>query len=278
MPLDNLVKEVQRKIGRNIILFQQLERLLKYVVANGNFSGYSSELEGVISSKNAAVSKQTMGQLVAQFVETSNPSKTDNPVVVDDIEEPHFSFDFSIDCGETYYTEKKDSLEKLVRDRNQLVHHLLPELDMASISSCKKIEERLDEQCEKIRLEIHNVESVVKALSDGRQMLSNFFRSSQGEKYLLISLLRQHPLVVLLAEIAQQSNRNDGWTVMNHAAQLLKQRAPKELVLLRKGTEHKSLKALMLKTGMFEFSEEITPSGGKRVLYKLKDSCESVYA
>ena len=51
MSLDDLVKEVQRKNGRNISLFQKLEHLLKYIVANGRFSSYSSELESIVTIK-----------------------------------------------------------------------------------------------------------------------------------------------------------------------------------------------------------------------------------
>jgi hypothetical protein len=35
MPLKDLVADVLRKIGRNMMLFQQLEHLLKFIVANG---------------------------------------------------------------------------------------------------------------------------------------------------------------------------------------------------------------------------------------------------
>mgnify|MGYP003625409837 CR=1 len=47
MQLKDLVADVLRKIGRNMMLFQQLEHLLKFIVANGNLSGYSSELEDI---------------------------------------------------------------------------------------------------------------------------------------------------------------------------------------------------------------------------------------
>ena len=77
MSLEDLVREIQRKIGRNILLFQQLEYFLKYVVANRQFSGYSSDLEKIIASRRESVNKQTMGQLVGQFVESNNPTRDD---------------------------------------------------------------------------------------------------------------------------------------------------------------------------------------------------------
>ena len=73
--IDDLFGEVQRKIGRNILLFQQLEYLLKYIVANGQYSGYFSELEVVLAKRGETVNKQTMGQLIGQFVEYNNPAR-----------------------------------------------------------------------------------------------------------------------------------------------------------------------------------------------------------
>jgi hypothetical protein len=47
MSLKDNVDEVLRKIGRNMILFQQLEQLLKFVVANGSLSGFTSQLADI---------------------------------------------------------------------------------------------------------------------------------------------------------------------------------------------------------------------------------------
>jgi len=278
MSLDDLVREVQRKIGRNILLFQQLEYLLKYVVANGQFSGYSSELESIIATKRSSVNKQTMGQLVGQFVESSNPTRNDDSTEPGEIKEPHFSFDFRIETDENSYKEKKETLSRLVLERNKLVHHLLPELDLQSFESCKKVEKNLDEQADKVRTEIKNFQSMAQCLSGARKKISDYLCSDEGKKVYLLSFLRQDRLVILLAEIANQVVREDGWTLMNIAGTLVKQHAPDELALLHKGTEHRSLKSLMLKTEMFEFNEEKTNKGGIRVLYKLKDGYELSYA
>lgn len=278
MSLDDLVREVQRKIGRNILLFQQLEYLLKYIVANARFSGYSSELEGIISARKESVNKQTMGQLVGQFVENSNPQKNDFSNEPDELKEPHLSFDFRIESDEESYKEKKESLSRLVFERNKLVHNLLPELNPESFESCQKVERDLDKQADKVRIEIKNVQSLAKCLSDGRKKIADYLGSEKGKKEYLLSFLRQDRLVILLAEIATQVVREDGWVLMNTAGLLVKQHAPDELALLHKGTEHKSLKSLMLKTEMFEFKEEKTKKGGTRVLYKLKDGYELSYA
>jgi len=36
--------EVFRKIGRNLLNFQKIEQMLKYLIANGRMSGYMSDI------------------------------------------------------------------------------------------------------------------------------------------------------------------------------------------------------------------------------------------
>jgi hypothetical protein len=48
---EELVNDVLQKVGRNVVLFQQLEQLLKFVVANGNLSGFASELSALKRSR-----------------------------------------------------------------------------------------------------------------------------------------------------------------------------------------------------------------------------------
>ena len=72
MTLEITLNEVLKKIGRNVMLFQELEHLLKYLVANSSISGYVSELMSQEKKRKDAISKQTMGQLIGQYNEISN--------------------------------------------------------------------------------------------------------------------------------------------------------------------------------------------------------------
>ena len=108
MSLEEIATEVQTKIGRNIILFQQLEYLLKLIVANGKFSGYISELENIISERRASVNTQTMGQLVGQFVENNNPTKDNDSDEPDKLKELYISLDFKVDMDENTYKEQEE--------------------------------------------------------------------------------------------------------------------------------------------------------------------------
>lgn len=277
MSLEELVKEIQRKIGRNLMRYQQLEQVLKYVVANAQFSGYVSELKQNISNKKESVKKQTMGKLIGQFVERTDPAFPENSNEYLDRNEAHLAFDFKSVIDDKHYLATKERLSSLVSERNNLVHHLFPDLDLNSFDSCKKYDTKLDIEGDKVRIEFENTQRIAKSLHDMKNKMAQYLMSEEGEKAFMLSFLRQKRLVVLLADIAAQTKRDDGWTVMSSAAQLIKQHASYELASLHKGIEYKSLKSLMLKTEMFDFAEEPTKKGGVRVLYRLKESYEVLH-
>ena len=273
---EEFVDDVLRKVGRNVVLFQQLEHLLKFVVANGNLSGFASELMNLKKQKVEKVSKQTMGALVGQYVENSNPvsdTPSNEPEVLD---EPYLSFSFNIECDSDYYESKKEALAQLVSERNDLIHHLLPRFDMKSVESCETLGKELDVQSESIRLEIKNLQATAKALNDGRKEMADYLKSEEGRKELELSFIRQSRLVLILGDIATQMTREDGWVLISNAGHLIKDHAPEELEQMKKMHGYSSLKKLIQASEIFDVQEEITPKGGTRILYRLKDGWEVV--
>lgn len=272
MSLADHVNEVHRKIGRNMMLFQEFEYLLKFILANGSFSGFISELKAIKTEKAARINKQTMGQLVGQYVENTHPDfeyKSDAP---EELKEPHFSFNFQIECDPSNYEAKKEALAEIVLERNELVHHLLPSFDAASVQSCEDVGKKLDEQSEKIRQEICEMKLILESFREGRKALVDFLASEESTAYFRLNILQQSKLVALLSEISVKKQRSDGWTVMEVARRLVIQEAPEELGRLKEKYGHKTLKSLILASEMFDVNEEATAKGGARVLYRLKSS------
>jgi hypothetical protein len=270
--------EILRKIGRNIILFQQLEQLLKYLCVNEDISGFASQLQNLTEQRNASIHKQTMGQLVGQYINSVNPEPKELPAEPEEIEEAYVAFKFRIDCDAVYFEKKKEALANLVSERNNLVHHLLPKFDLSNPESCKTIGIKLDDQSERIRDQINDLRANVKALNDGKKELSKFLASEEGKRQFELSFLQQSRLVVLLGEIAVQTARPDGWALMSVAGQLIRQHAPEEIALLKERYGHKSLKSLILETELFDLHEETTEKGGIRVLYRLKSGWQLSHA
>jgi len=269
MNIENTVNEVLTKVGRNMMLFQQLEHLLKFIIINGSISGYASELHSNVEQRASIVQKQSMGQLVGQYIETTNPDSHEASNEPEELQEAFFSFKFNIGCDSVYYDSKKEALAKLVSERNDLVHHLLPKFNSNSIESCIKIGNQLDDQADYVRHEIADLKAIVYTLQEGRKKLAEFINSDEGKKEFELSWLRQSRLVLLLGDIAIQTSRNDGWALLSIAGQLVNQHAPEEIAVLKERYGHKSLKALILATEIFDLYEEPTKKG-LRLLYKLK--------
>ena len=263
MSLDELVDEVCKKIGRNVLLFQQLEYFLKYIVANGSISGYSSKIKEKQAQHVSCVKKKTMGSLVGQYVEHINPDFK-KPTEPEALTEPFLSINIHLEPNQGFYETKKEDLAKLVDERNQLVHNMLPEFNKTSEESCSTLIEKLDKQCEKLRSEIKQIESIAMAFKEARKKMAAYLNSEEGIKQFKLSFINH-----LLGDLADQIKRPDGWASVQRADQILRQRVPEELAVLKKEYGY-SLENIIHETGLFDINEEDTAKGGTRILYRLK--------
>ena len=274
MELKKAKNEVLRKIGRNMLLFQQMEGMLKYLVAHGRFSGYASELKTKHENHIVTVRKQTMGQLVGQFLENTYSKCEKNSEEQIELKEAFFSFSFSVETDAANYETQKQAMASIVADRNELTHHLLPRFNPNSTESCLEIDQYLDRQREKLLPQWDMLKRIADALREGRKIHGEFLGSDEGKKQFQLSWLRQSTLVILLADISTQMARSDGRTLLNIAGELIRKHAPEERVCLKEKYGHKTLKELIIATELFEIFEEPTDKGGIRVLYRLKSDRE----
>lgn len=262
--------EVLRKIGRNMLLFQQVEHMLKYLIANGQVSGNIGEIKANKEQRTEMVHKQTMGMLPGQYLDEIHLGRDENTENQEELREAYLSFSFKVECDSDYYETRKQSLASIVDDRNDLIHHLLPKFNPDSIASCMEIDQYLDQQREKLLPEFELLKTMVENLQEGMKILAAFLKSEEGKEFFVSSLPRKSPVVRLLDDIAAQKARPDGWVSLSTAGQVIKQHAPDEISALHEKYGHKTLKGLVLATELFDLCEESTDRGGIRVLYRLK--------
>lgn len=262
--------EVFRKIGRNLLNFQKIELMLKHLIANGRISGYMSEITENQQRRVATVHKQTMGNLVGQFIENTFTSLENSTEPTTERKEPYLSFSFNVEADADFYESKKQALKSLVDDRNDLIHHLLPRFNPDSIESCLEIDKYLDQQRERLIPEYDHLKSLIDNCEEIKKVHIDFLNSEEGIKQLELSFLQQSPLVALLLNISIQHPRTDGWTLLNVAGQQIQLILPEEMGQLKSKYGYKTLKELMLASEFFEITEESTEKGGIRVLYRPK--------
>jgi hypothetical protein len=269
----NLIKirdEVFRKIGRNLLNFQKIELMLKHLITNGRMSGYISEFKANQEQRSAAVHKQTMGELVGQFVENTLLDNQESSQIPLDLKEPYFSFSFNVNANADFYNSKRQALKSLVDDRNDLIHHLLPRFNANSIENCLEIEQYLDQQRERLIPEYEHLKSLIESLKEGKKAHADYLSSEEGIKQFELSFLQQSPLVALLLNIATQQARADGWTLLSVAGHQIRLILPEDIGQLKNNWGYKTLKEFMLASELFDLIDEPTEKGGVRVLYRPK--------
>lgn len=262
--------EVQRKIGRNLILFQHVEHMLKWLVANGKIQGYASEIRSIREQQIKDVSKFTLGSLVGRYIDNHQSlSEFENEEGPTQLKEPFITISTCTADAE-YVQAKKDTLASLVTERNDLIHHLVSRIIPESIESWQETEKNLDRQFERFLPEHDQLQSMIKGIHEGRKELAELLMSDEGARLWKLGLMQQENIVLLLCHIATQDARHDGWTMLSTAGQRIQKEVPGQLATLKERYECKNLRELIVATELFEIIEEITEKGGLRTLYRLK--------
>lgn len=83
--------------------------------------------------------------------------------------------------------------------------------------------------------------------------------------------LQASPLVSFLRDAASQICREDGWTYLARAGNLANRELAEEVKNLKERYGFKTLKKLLIGSGMFEVFDEPLPEGQFRTLYKTKN-------
>jgi hypothetical protein len=262
--------EVFRKIGRNLLIFQKIEVMLKYLIDNGKVSGYLRELKENQERRISPVDKQMTRNLAGQFMDAAfheHEESLRDPLVA---KEPYISFSFTVRADSDFYESKRQSLKSLVDDRNNFIQHLLPRFNPDSMESCLEIGQYLDQQREKLVPEHNYLKSLIESFEEAKKAYIEYFDSEEGKRQFDLSLLQQSPLITLLLNVSIHQSRFDGWTLLNVAGQRVRQILPGEMEQLKSKWGYKSLKELVLASELFEVIEEPTEKGGIRVLYRPK--------
>lgn len=208
--MKELSDEVLRKIGRNVLLFQQIERLLKFVVTNHRADGTILDLVENHQKRAGEIQTQTMGKLIKQYGGGFLSDAGEAIKEPKDATQAWMSFIFSITGDNDFMESQRPDLELMVRERNDLVHHFLPRWHPNSLEHMTAASTYLDQQYEKVLPMFEHLKSVAKSMHQAQETVAAFLASNEGERMLELALLQSSPLVVLLREVAAQKARPDG--------------------------------------------------------------------
>jgi hypothetical protein len=266
----SLNNEVLRKIGRNLLLFQQIEALLKHLAANSQVDGSLSDLKERQARLQEKVQKQMMGQLIDHYVGKTLAAPDAEPQGLKDISEPWIRTTFVIEADAQFREQQSEHIKLMLAERNDFVHHFLPRWRPDSLAQMMDAAAYLDSQREKVVPVLEHLKSVVKSMQEIYQFQVALFNSDEGERLLELILLQASPLVSLLCDIASRHQRPDGWTCLAHAGQLVRCQEREAVEKMKERYGHRTLKGLLVASELFEILDEPLPSGGSRTVYRLR--------
>jgi hypothetical protein len=261
--------EVLRRVGRNLIVFQQIEHFLKVLLANHKNAGTPESYAMNLKAQTECINKKMLGHLVEKF---GSDVLQDAGAVVSDEDRPAdwFSFSFRV-SGDTEFVESmRRDLELMTDERNNLVHHFLPRWRPESAETMDETLAYLDAQREKVLPMHEHLRSVVQRMRDGAKILAEFIANPEYEKQTELMWLQASPLVSLLCDVAIQYHRKDGWTYLAQAGDLAAKELPDDVMHLKERYGFKTLKKLLIGSEMFEIFDEPLASGAFRTLYKVR--------
>lgn len=168
-------KEVQRAVGRNLLNFQRVELLLKHLLGRSAVLGNVSDLVAAHEQRQKRVSEQTLGMLIRQLFEeflfsrSAPPPDSLLPDQRRELRDREIAFAATITLGDEHHAEWKARLEKIVNERNWLVHHFVehfPPDQLDSDEGCKKALARLNAQHELFGRELSGLKMLIEHLHE----------------------------------------------------------------------------------------------------------------
>ena len=262
--------EALRRIGRNVVLFQELEGILKFLVAAQHPSMPLSKFKATREGRAESIRIKTLGQVAGQVVEELFTDFDADSSAPAEITEPWLAFRFRITGDIVEVEESRKSLKALIEERNDLVHHLLSRWNLRDADSCNALSAELDEQRRRIVVEIERYRAYANTLGEAARELQAFIDSDAGKRHFDAMFLQNGRLATLLAQIATTHAREDGWTLLSVAGAQLSSLIPEEFAKLKREHGEGSLHKLIAAIDLFDIRTEDTLNGGTRAIYRMR--------
>lgn len=261
--------EVLRRVGRNLVIFQQIERFLKLLLANHKSAGNPANYAANLQEQAECINKKMLGHLVEKY---GTEVLQDAGVDVPEEERPDnwFAFSFRVSGGTEFVEVMRRDLKLMTDERNDLVHHFLPRWQPGNDDVLNEALAYLDAQREKVLPMHEHLRNTVLHLHECAKALSDFIASPEYEKQTELMWLQVSPLVGLFCDVATQYHRKDGWTYLAQAGDLAAKELPDEIKGLKERYGFKTLKKLLVASEIFEVFDEPLVSGAFRTLYKVR--------
>lgn len=190
MPTGPLTQhEVQRLLGRCMLRLQQYEQLMKSLLAHHEIAGPVDKLEAHRASRVEKLSDKSLGHLVKALFETyvvpdgferellPEPSTPTDRVSV--------AFSHRVTMTPDRLAEVRDAVVELVKERNDLVHHLIEQFDLRTDDGCIAAISHLTATYDRIDKLYGELEAWAKQMDAVRCLAAQFIQSDDFREMLV---------------------------------------------------------------------------------------------
>lgn len=163
-------------IGRNVVAFQKMEAMLKFMIANHKIQGLPEHLAEIKEQQRLDVDRLTMGNLVDRLfrsvivdesIEDDEPDGTNQAM----------SMTFSIELEAEAHIDTRETFRLIVQERNALIHQMLISFNPNSLASCQEISRTLADQRGRLKPRFEDLRSMIRTIVDGQKELLAWIES-----------------------------------------------------------------------------------------------------
>lgn len=270
LDIKSLQDEVLRRVGRNLLLFQQIEGLLKFLLSNHKASGFPDDFKERQQKKADTINRNMFGLLVDKYcTEVLNDAGVEVPE--DEGPPGWLSISFRIHSDADFVAAMRRDMKLMIEQRNELVHGFLPRWLPDTPEKLEETLAYLELQREKVLPMHEHLRATASRMQEGRRMQAELMASTDFQDQMELLWLQSSPLVSFLRDVSIQIQRKDGWCYLAHAGRLANRELPEDVSCLNERYGFKTLKKLLIGSEMFEIFDESLSEGKFRTLYKNKE-------
>jgi len=232
---------IERKLGRCLLLLQSYERLLKKLAIQHKVSGAAENLvqaqeerANYFANKSLGV---VVGELTGTFLTQSSPDVPEGKAETDSPPESEsgvwFSCEHIIRMTPENFARADEDWKALVALRNQLVHHFIERFDHGTESGCQAAVEYLNECYVSIDGHYQKLLQWSASMEKSRPLHASILESPQFQDMFLHGicpngevLWAMSTIVELLRDAEQACGSQAGWTSLDDAKLWIHTRHP----------------------------------------------------
>ncbi|HXQ68900.1 MAG TPA: hypothetical protein VN844_00305 [Pyrinomonadaceae bacterium] len=158
-PYPNSKDRVFRAIGRNLVNFQRLENILKWLAELRPFKGLVPDIYNQLERRRQRTQQSTLGIVIPLWLETAKGQEPQLAKPKGDLDAV-ISFWVELNIPPHVLDEHAKELDQLLTERNWFVHTGLAEVDFNSSEECESLLARLDEQNSRLGKQLDFVHSI----------------------------------------------------------------------------------------------------------------------